>query len=410
VNLPRRAALVAFLGPSLSAREARRIAPGCVLLPPARQGDVWRALALRPRALALVDGAFESVPSVWHHELLDALEAGVAVFGGASMGALRAAELLPHGMIGVGRIFEAYRDGRLTGDDEVALLHAPAELGFRALTVPLIDVRAAAERGRGERALRAGEAAALVRAAAGIPYPDRTWRRVLATASPALGVRAAGWLERLVASGPPDPKGDDARATLAAAAAFARSGAPAPRAPLRRPSSLVRRRKLMEGTTVTARGPAPSRAVVAALARAPDADELRDEGLRRALLAGLSRALGLRAAEEARAVALRAWLAARGVAPSGAAPFLAASGLDGADAARLADDLALERALLARAAQAIPDGPSDLEGLALGARLTGRWAQIALQEATPWRRSGARSRPRRSRSTRRSRASPIGSG
>ena len=45
--MPRRTALVAFLGPSLSAREARSIAPGCLVLPPARQGDVWRALALR---------------------------------------------------------------------------------------------------------------------------------------------------------------------------------------------------------------------------------------------------------------------------------------------------------------------------------------------------------------------------
>jgi len=46
-----------------------------------------------------------------HHELLDALEEGVAVFGGASMGALRAAELWQHGMVGVGKIFRAYRDG-----------------------------------------------------------------------------------------------------------------------------------------------------------------------------------------------------------------------------------------------------------------------------------------------------------
>ena len=86
----RAAPLVVIVGPSLSAEEARRVAP-CTLLPPARQGDVWRALALRPRALVLLDGVFEAQPSVWHHELLAALEAGVAVFGGASMGALRAA-------------------------------------------------------------------------------------------------------------------------------------------------------------------------------------------------------------------------------------------------------------------------------------------------------------------------------
>src|SRR3712207_1538240 len=99
--------LVVFLGPSLSAQEANALAPGCRLLPPARQGDIWRALTWLPGALALVDGVFEAQPSVWHHELLAALETGLAVFGGASMGALRAAELAEHGMVGVGRIYEA---------------------------------------------------------------------------------------------------------------------------------------------------------------------------------------------------------------------------------------------------------------------------------------------------------------
>ena len=33
-------------------------------------GDVWRALEDEPRAIALIDGVFEHVPSVWHHELV----------------------------------------------------------------------------------------------------------------------------------------------------------------------------------------------------------------------------------------------------------------------------------------------------------------------------------------------------
>ena len=47
----KRADLVVFAGPSLSAREVRAIAP-CRVLPPARQGDLWRAMELRPRAIA----------------------------------------------------------------------------------------------------------------------------------------------------------------------------------------------------------------------------------------------------------------------------------------------------------------------------------------------------------------------
>ncbi len=66
---------------------------------------------------------------------------GIHVFGSASMGALRAAELAAFGMEGVGAIFEAYRDGALEDDDEVAVVHGPAESGYRALSVALVNIR-----------------------------------------------------------------------------------------------------------------------------------------------------------------------------------------------------------------------------------------------------------------------------
>ena len=76
---------------------------------PARQGDIWRAVrAHRPVAIGLIDGVFFHEPAVWHREILWALAEGVHVFGAASMGALRAAELEPFGMRGVGRVFAAY--------------------------------------------------------------------------------------------------------------------------------------------------------------------------------------------------------------------------------------------------------------------------------------------------------------
>ena len=71
-------------------------------------------------AIGIIDGYFENIPSVWHKEILWAMSQGIHVFGSASMGALRAAELAPFGMEGVGAIFEAYRDGWLEDDDEVA--------------------------------------------------------------------------------------------------------------------------------------------------------------------------------------------------------------------------------------------------------------------------------------------------
>ena len=62
-----------------------------------------------------------------YKELLLALSQGVHVVGGASMGALRAAELYPFGMEGVGEIFEWFRDGVIEADDEVAVIHSSAE-------------------------------------------------------------------------------------------------------------------------------------------------------------------------------------------------------------------------------------------------------------------------------------------
>jgi translation initiation factor 1 (eIF-1/SUI1) len=377
--------LVAFLGPSLPAREARRIAR-CTVLPPAAQGDVWRALALRPRAIALVDGVFESVPSVWHHELLDALDAGVAVFGGASMGALRAVELAPHGMVGVGRVFRWYRDGVLSDDADVALLHAGPELGFRPLTVPLVAVRRAAELALAERALSPAEARALLAAAQRLHYASRTWRTVFA-AAPRLGAGARRRLEALLARGDADPKAEDARATIAAAAAFAASAAaPAPPGAPRRPSSLVRRAKLAAATSIAGSAAVRGADVLAALAADRCAVAIADAGLRRAVVAALGRALGLEVGAEDVRGAREAWRRELGLSRSAFERFLGASGLDAADAARLCEDLALERRVLASAARALPDGPSQEEGLALGARLSGAWAEAARRLALARRR------------------------
>lgn len=133
-----------FLGPSLAAARARQLL-AVELLPPVQQGDVLRLLTKRPEAIGIVDGYFEVIPAVWHKEILLALAEGVHVFGASSMGALRAAELHTFGMVGVGKVFEWYRDEILTGDDEVAVAHASEEFGYRSLSDALVDIRDACE-------------------------------------------------------------------------------------------------------------------------------------------------------------------------------------------------------------------------------------------------------------------------
>jgi hypothetical protein len=369
-------ALVVFLGPSLPADEARRLAP-CTVLPPARQGDVWRALSLRPRAIALVDGVFEAQPSVWHHEILAALEAGVAVFGGASMGALRAAELAPHGMVGVGRIFAWYRDGVVVDDSEVALLHADEEHGWRPLTVPLVNVRHVAERARAARVLGRDAASALVQAADDLFYQERTWPRVLERVRPSWTESTRAAWEAWFPNGGEDLKRLDAIACVQAAAEWAASGTPAPVGARQSPSSLVRRRRLVDDVTQVRGGAVPSGRVLEALREAPDAVEMAEAGLRRALLAGQARTLGLTATSDEVDAEEAAWWDARGIASGRREAYLAACGLDTVGLRRLCEELALERLVLAHAPRLLPDGPSWDEALASESRLRGRWVRAA---------------------------------
>ena len=98
-----------------------------------------------------MDGVFERVPAVWHKEILFALSEGIHVYGAASMGALRAAELDRFGMRGVGEVYRAYADGVLEDDDEVAVAHAGAEDGFRPISDSMVDIRATLERRGVER-------------------------------------------------------------------------------------------------------------------------------------------------------------------------------------------------------------------------------------------------------------------
>ena len=72
--------VIVFLGPSLPLERAREVLDA-TYRPPARQGDVFRALAERPRGIVLIDGVFEAVPSVWHHELRAALASGASSWG-----------------------------------------------------------------------------------------------------------------------------------------------------------------------------------------------------------------------------------------------------------------------------------------------------------------------------------------
>ncbi|RUM23160.1 antibiotic resistance protein [Rhizobium vallis] len=169
---------VIFAGPSLP--DAASLAgEGIDVRAPATQGDVLAAVEEGANVIGLIDGGFEYAAPVWHKEILHALSLGVAVLGAASMGALRAAECHPFGMIGIGRIFEDYRTGRLVDDAAVALTHAPSALGSKPLTIPLVNVSATLDAMESKGLLAHGQREEIDDAAGAIFFKKRTWRAIV---------------------------------------------------------------------------------------------------------------------------------------------------------------------------------------------------------------------------------------
>lgn len=204
---------VVFLGPSLPLDAARALCDADYR-PPAQMGDVYRAACEKPRAIAIIDGLFERVPAVWHKEILYALHQGIPVYGGSSMGALRAAELDAFGMIGIGRVYRDFAQGVLTDDDEVAVAHGGAEDGYRATSVAMVSLRAGIAAAIEQQLIDKADAAPLIEASKARAYPERSWEALLADAArmldPSRCADLRGWLARTR----PDCKRDDAIAVL----------------------------------------------------------------------------------------------------------------------------------------------------------------------------------------------------
>jgi hypothetical protein len=170
--------LVVFVGPSVELQEARSHLDA-TFLPPVAQGDLYRAARSRPDAIGVIDGYFDRVPAVWHKEILWALSQGIAVFGAASMGALRAAELADFGMVGVGEIFKLFHQSELEDDDEVAVAHLPKEYGYRAVSEAMVNIRATVASAEDQRVVAPETAQKIIRAAKALHFSLRSYPTVL---------------------------------------------------------------------------------------------------------------------------------------------------------------------------------------------------------------------------------------
>ncbi len=133
---------VIFLGPSLSHEKARKVFAEADYRPPAKKGDFLR-LAADPdvKMVGFVDGVFlQDYPPTPIEVYQLARKEGMLLAGAASLGALRAVELEKFGMVGIGKIFQLYKSGKIDADDEVAVTFDP-EGDYRLQSEAMIDIR-----------------------------------------------------------------------------------------------------------------------------------------------------------------------------------------------------------------------------------------------------------------------------
>lgn len=183
-----------FTGPTLSPNDPALADPRFSPRPPVRHGDLFDSGIAKADTVVIIDGLYHHAPALRHKEIVWALGRGVRVIGAASIGALRAAELAPCGMLGVGEIFHAYASGVIEGDDEVAVGQS-ADGDLRSFTWPLVNVRHVLTLARqagviGER--EAGKALEELRA---VYYPHRSLSAVLTVGGKCGAEELGPWLK-----------------------------------------------------------------------------------------------------------------------------------------------------------------------------------------------------------------------
>lgn len=168
--------IVVFIGPSLPLDDASKILDADYQ-PPVARGDIAALLNDPPDIIGIIDGVFHQQPAVSHKEILQALKSDVTIVGASSMGALRAAELDYAGMIGIGTVYQYYRDGKTESDDDVAIVFDPVT--NEQLSEALVSMNYNFQMAEKEGIITSNDFKVLYETAKNIFYPHRTYPRVL---------------------------------------------------------------------------------------------------------------------------------------------------------------------------------------------------------------------------------------
>ena len=173
--------IAVFLGPTLPPAAAQSWF-NATYMPPIKRGDL-ETLPDEIQTVGIIDGVFHQSLAVSPKEIIALLERGVRVYGASSIGALRAAETYMYGMIGIGEIFEMYRDREIDADDEVAVAYDP--ITYRAVSEPLVNIRSALRAAVAQGIISSKAAGEIISTMKGIYYPSRSYQLV-GRMSPAL--------------------------------------------------------------------------------------------------------------------------------------------------------------------------------------------------------------------------------
>ena len=166
-----------FAGPSISAKTIHNHIDA-VVLPPPSQGELYSAVEkYRPQVVGIIDTAFPR--SAWTSEVFYVLRSGVATYGAAAQGALRAAELSDFGMHGVGVIYETYKSGEISADDAILCRYHQTAEGFTRLSEPLVNIKATLDAAYGAGKISEAVFHALADRATHLNWQERNWDTVL---------------------------------------------------------------------------------------------------------------------------------------------------------------------------------------------------------------------------------------
>ncbi|MCS3901837.1 TfuA-like protein [Methanococcus voltae] len=147
---------------------------------PIKRGDLQKPEMLNYDVIGIIDGCFLQNTAVGHREILNILKNNVKVYGAGSMGALRASELDTLGMMGVGKVYELYKSGKLCDDDEVAVtFDKKTENGeIVQITFSMVSFREIMKNALAENIINQKDYKLIINSAKELYYPLRTYETV----------------------------------------------------------------------------------------------------------------------------------------------------------------------------------------------------------------------------------------